>query len=61
MLFVQFEDDTEAEVVSWFACKPETDSEPFLGEVAPNDPRYKKYYEDRPKWMRDGMPAPVLE
>lgn len=60
MLYVQFSDNTETTIVSWFASNPEPKSlESNLGEVEDDDPRYHVYYESFPEWMQGGMPSPV--
>lgn len=58
-IYVQFKDESEKEIVSWYGGKPKPDSEPFLGEVEADDPRYKKYYEDSSYFVREAIPIPT--
>lgn len=58
-IYVQFKDESETEIVSWFGGKPKPDSEPHLGEVEASDQRYKDFYDKRPDCIRDSMPTPV--
>lgn len=39
-LHVQFSDETEAKIVSWFSSPQLAGSFEFTGEVEPDDPRY---------------------
>lgn len=58
MIYVQFSDEKETSVVSWYSAKPKPESEPFLGEVKADDPRYKKYYDESSDFVREVMPKP---
>jgi lysine/ornithine N-monooxygenase len=60
-IYIQFEDETKTKVVSWYTRQPKVDSEPFLGEVEANDPRYMEYYYNFSESMREAMPAPTSE
>jgi len=56
ILYVQFKDDTESEVVSYFMCKQNPEFYQFLGEIDTSDERWKKYYESLPPYAQELVP-----
>ncbi|CQD70989.1 Uncharacterised protein [Yersinia enterocolitica] len=57
--YVQFTDDTETVIGSYFCCQQDPNVYPNLGTVFGNDPRYIAYYDSLPAFARDGMPVPI--
>lgn len=53
MIHVQFADETESEIVSFFACSQDPEVYDHLGQVEANDPRWHEYYA---KLSAAGMP-----
>lgn len=58
ILYVQFKDDTEGEVVSYFMCQQNPDFYQFLGEIDTSDERWKNYYESLPPYAQELIPEP---
>lgn len=59
VLYVQFSDEKETVIISWFCCQQPPGSYPNLGEVFPNDPRYIAYYDSQPDWVKEALPQPI--
>ncbi|WP_458763579.1 hypothetical protein [Cupriavidus basilensis] len=57
-LFVRFKDETQAEIVAWFAVQQSPVGEND-GEVDPTDSRWRAYFETMPPSLRPVLPAPV--
>lgn len=57
-LFIQFKDETESEVVSYFMSKQDPEVYQFLGEIDTSDERWKKYYESLPPYAQELVPEP---
>ncbi|EKN3597265.1 hypothetical protein [Yersinia enterocolitica] len=43
MVYVNFRDDTESDIIASFAGPQSAEVYPFLGEVEEDDPRYIEY------------------
>ncbi|MFA3777891.1 hypothetical protein [Yersinia sp. 1652 StPb PI] len=59
-LYVQFSNETETVIISWFCCQQSPEYYSFLGEVYANDPRYIAFYDSLPSFIRDGLPEPIV-
>ncbi len=59
MLNVQFTDETESKIQSWYLSPQDADAIPNLGTVEADDPRWKAFYESVPEYMRQCFPAPT--
>ena len=57
-LYVQFSDETETAIITWFASPQSSVDFDFLGEVEPSDPRYITFYDSLPGYVNEGMPLP---
>jgi hypothetical protein len=55
---VQFSDDTETTVVSYFAGPQNAVEWANLGVVDTSDARYKSFYDSMPSAAQQGMPSP---
>lgn len=59
ILYVQFFDETETVIVSWFCYQQSPEYYSFLGEVYADDIRYITYFESLPEWLRPLLPHPI--
>lgn len=59
ILYVQFSDETETVITSWFCCQQSSEYYSFLGEVYGDDPRYIAYFESCPEWVKPFIPQPI--
>lgn len=59
MLIVQFTDETESKIQSWYLSPQDSDAIPNLGAVEADDPRWKVFYESVPEFMRECFPEPA--
>ena len=58
VLYVQFSDETETTIITWFSSPQSSEWFDFLGEVEPSDPRYITFYDSLPSYASEGMPPP---
>ncbi|MDN0096583.1 hypothetical protein [Yersinia rohdei] len=58
-MHVQFADDTEAVIVSYFCCPQDPIYYSFLGEVEVDDPRWHVFYEKMPDYIQFYLPTPI--
>lgn len=60
MIYVQFSDEIEEEIVSVFSSEQSGSAYANFGTVEPTDPRYTAFYNSIPDESRDGLirPAP---
>lgn len=56
---MQFSDETEEVIVSWFCCPQSPEYYAFLGEVYADDPRYIVYFEGLPEVVKPFLPQPI--
>ena len=61
VLYVQFSDEKEEKIITWFASPQSSECFDFLGEVDPSDSRYRAFYDSLPSYASDGMPDPDPE
>lgn len=59
ILYVQFSDEIETIIVSWFCCPQSPEYYSFLDEVYADDQRYINFYDSMPEFIRAGMPSPI--
>lgn len=59
MLNVQFSDDTEKQIVSWFASPQDPTVYPHQGEVTTGDARWHAYYDAQPPMIQALLPTPT--
>lgn len=55
---VQFEDETEAVIISYFAGPQDPAYWKFQGTVDSSDPRWHTYYNSLPDWLKPYLPTP---
>ncbi len=58
-IYVQFSDDTESTITTYFCCEQSKEAFPFLGEVELSDPRWIAFYESMPYFIQQDLPTPV--
>lgn len=56
---MQFSDETETVIVSWFCCPQSPEVYDNLGEIYADDPRYIVYFESQPEWVKPFLPQPI--
>ena len=59
MIYVQFSDSAESEIVTYFGGAQDPDVYQNLGVVVSSDPRWKTFYEALPAPTQAGLPAPA--
>lgn len=57
-LFVQFADDTEEVIVSYFPAQQDPKVYPHQGTVDTSDPRWRVFWEALPDSAKPYLPAP---
>lgn len=57
-IYVQFSDDTDTTIISYFSCPQDPDVWPNQGTIESNDPRWKTYYDQQSPFIQGFMPAP---
>lgn len=60
MLYVQFSDETETVIISYFASPQNPEYYDFLGEVEVDDPRYVIFYNSMPNDIKQYLPTPTF-
>ncbi|WP_145547739.1 hypothetical protein [Yersinia massiliensis] len=59
ILYVQFSDETETVIVSWFCCEQSPEYYSYLGEVYADDQRYILFFDNLPDSVKPFLPQPV--
>lgn len=55
---VQFADDSDTVIVSYFGAPQDPSNFPNLGTVDVSDERWKTYFAVQPPWVQPYLPAP---
>ncbi|ARB84108.1 hypothetical protein CEQ36_21590 [Yersinia intermedia] len=58
VLYVQFSDETETTIITWFASPQSSSNFNFLGEVEPSDGRWVAFYDATPAFAINSIPKP---
>lgn len=61
MINVQFSDDSNTRVVSYFGSRQDPDFYENIGEIEASNLRWLAYYESINKWDRTALPVPVYK
>lgn len=59
LLFVQFSDDKQLTIISYFAVPQDAGAYPNQGAIAASDSRWMSFYDSVPEQVRGGLPAPT--
>jgi hypothetical protein len=59
LIYVQFADETEEVIISYFAAPQNPVMFPNQAAIYTNDPRWKVYYDKLPDEVKVTFPAPV--
>ena len=58
-IYVQFSDESESTVASYFAGPQDPEDHPHQGELAASEPRWASFYNEMPAIMKGSLPAPT--
>ncbi|MDR5813305.1 hypothetical protein QCE62_06830 [Caballeronia sp. LZ033] len=58
IIYVQFSDETDTEIISQFSCPQDPADWPNQGTVDSSDPRWKTYYDEQPAFIQGFLPTP---
>lgn len=58
MICVQFSDDKQTEIVSYFGAPQDPDDFPDQGEITTTDARWKAYYDKQSPVAQAALPKP---
>ncbi len=59
MIYVQFSDSTDSEIVSYFCCPQDPAEHPNQGEVDATDSRWDAFYNKQSAQVQPYLPVPV--
>ena len=60
LLYVQFADDTEEVIISYFGSPNDPEVWPNQGTVEQSDPRWKTYWDAQPILIQRMLPLPTV-
>lgn len=58
LIYVQFSDASQETIAAGFSAKQDAAVYPNQGTVAPNDPRWKAFFESCPDYVKPFIPPP---